>query len=623
MARSEGAVIGPYRLVRNLGHGGAGEVWLASSPAGPTASAGDVAVKILTGPASDPSARDIAQQAQAAGSLQQPHILPFYGVVEQENTLAVAMAYARGGSLGDMLRAAPGDGLPPRLTLPLPPGVVARLVTQLARTLADAHAAGLVHGDVKPSNIFVRTSPSGQPLAALGDFGQALLTPAAAALAARGQSGGAPGAPDSWAAQQLRFAAPEQLGGKSLPASDQYALAALAYLLLTGVPPFEGDAPTLVAAIASQRPAPPSAHNPAIPPEAGGAILRALEKDPAARYPTIVGFAGALDEALASVAASGVTRQFAHMAGESGASGTRESPPSVEGDGVRLTLRSPVGVGASGTRRRAAPAPLGDDAPRSLRRPLAIVAVVALCVAALATVLAFRAVDNAAGLPSVVLNSRPTLSASPTASANPTVTASGRDAERQLAAITARAPIFSDPLSSNAHHWPTSANVAFFGAGGYHVRDTNAKSVVALRAPFAGADSTQDVVVQCGMTFVQGAPANYAGLIFYASGDTSTYYSFAISDDSRFTVWLHDATGWNFVSGGYSTAITTGLNAPNTLAVLARGSTGEAYFFVNSHYVTGVRLSQSGPSSGGAGMIVLDNPSEVTYANFAVYNASQ
>ncbi|HEX6800107.1 MAG TPA: serine/threonine-protein kinase [Ktedonobacterales bacterium] len=627
MTRSEGAAIGPYHLVRSLGQGGAGEVWLAAGPPGPTAPGGDIAVKILTGPASDPTARGIAQQAQAAGSLQQPHILPFYGVVEQENTLAVAMAYARGGSLGDMLRPAPGGGSP-RLALPLPPGVVARLVTQLARTLADAHAAGLVHGDVKPSNIFVRTSPSGQPLAALGDFGQSLLAPAAAALAARGPNVGAPGGrpqganrplgPDSWAAQQLRFAAPEQLAGRSLPTSDQYALAALTYLLLTGVPPFTGDAPTLAAAVTGQRPAPPSAHNPAISPDADSAILRALEKDPAARYSTIVSFASALDDALGAASASGVTRQLARMAGNPG--------PGASGS-VRLTLRSAGGgMGASDSRRgpAAAHAPASlAAAQRSLRRPLAIIAIVALCVAVLATVLAFRAVDNAAGLPNIVHHGKPTLVTGTTPQTNPTVTASARDAERQLAAVTGRQPLFSDPLSSNANHWPTSGKIAFFGTGGYHIHVTDAKSVVALPAPYGGADGTQDVVVQTGMRFAQSTAGNFAGLLFYASGDTSTYYSFAISEDGRFSVWLHDASGWNFVNGGYTTAITTGLNVPNTLAVLARGSTGVAYFFVNGHYVTGVQLSASGPTSGRAGMIVLDNPTEVIYANFAIYDASQ
>lgn len=616
MTRSEGAAIGPYHLVRSLGQGGAGEVWLAAGPPGPTAPAGDVAVKILTGPASDPAARGIAQQAQAAGSLQQPHILPFYGVFEQENRLAVAMAYARGGSLGDMLRSAPGGG-PPRLALPLPPGVVARLVTQLARTLADAHAAGLVHGDVKPSNIFVRTSPSGQPLSALGDFGQALLAPAAAALAARGPGSGRPLGPDSWAAQQLRFAAPEQLGGQSVPASDQYALAALAYLLLTGVPPFTGDAPTLAAAVAGQRPVPPSTHNPAISPAADGAILRALEKDPAARYPTIMGFAGALDDALAAASESGVTTQFARLAGNAGAGGSRGS---AAGSGsVRLTLRSADG---SAVRHIPAPSPLGD-AQRSLRRPLAIIAIVALCVAVLATVLAFRAVDNAAGLPNIVHRGKPTLVSGTTPQTNPTVTASARDAQRQLAAATGSRPVFSDPLSSNANHWPTSGKVAFFGTGGYHIHDTDAKSVVALPAPFGGTNTTQDVVVQTGMRFAQTTSGNFAGLLFYVNDNTSTYYSFAISEDGRFAVWLRDAGGWHFVSGGYSTAITTGIDAPNTLTVLARGSTGAAYFFVNGHYVTGVQLSAGGPTSGGAGMIVLDNPTEVIYANFAIYDASQ
>ncbi|MFI5273005.1 MAG: serine/threonine-protein kinase [Ktedonobacterales bacterium] len=609
MARSEGAVIGPYRLVRSLGRGGAGEVWLASGPAGPNSPAGgDVAVKLLAGAPSDPAARSIAQQAGAASRIPQLHILPFYGVVEQEDTLALAMAYAPGGSLGDALRSSSTAGIS-RLSLPLAPSVVARLITQLARTLGDAHAAGLVHGDLKPANIFVRTAPSGQPLAALGDFGQSLLAPAAAAIAARGSTSRA--SADSWAAQQLLFAAPEQLMGQSVAASDQYSLAAVAYLLLTGQPPFSGDAPALAAAIARRPAAPPTLLNPELSPEAERVLLRALEKDPGARFQNVTSFAAALDEALAAgAAASGVTQQFAHLAAQPGTSGSRLVPPVPGASGVRLTLHP----------RPSDPDPLSERS-RSLRRPLTIVAIFALLVVVLATALAFRAVDNAAGLPHITANGRPARSTSVAATPNPTVPANARDAERELAAATGHAPVFSDPLSSNAHHWPTAGKTVFFGAGGLHVLNTDAQSVIVVQAP---TDTTAlgDLAAKVDLTFVSASPGNFAGLRFFISPDGSAYYSFAIALDGRYQVWLRTAQQWTFVNGGYTSAITNGIKATNTLAVVAHGGATEARFFINGHFVTAVRLSASGPSSGDVGLIVLDNPTEAVYANFAAYDAT-
>lgn len=623
MARLEGAMIGPYRLERSLGRGGAGEVYHAFGPAGPQGGTGEVAVKVLVGPASDPSARQIARQAEAAGRLDLPHILPFHGVIEQQDTLALAMAYAPGGSLGDVLRERLPDGSP-RLPLPLGPGVAARIVTQLARTLADAHTAGLTHGDLKPDNIFVRTSPAGHPIAAVSDFGQALLTPAAAAMVARGDSraGG-----DSWAAQQLLFAAPEQLAGQTTPASDQYSLAALAYLLLTGVPPFSGEAAALAATIATQPPAPPSQRNPSLPPEVDEALLRGLAKNPAERFPTIVGFAGALDDALGAATGAGVSQAMAQLGSGRGGQQRLMPPTAAAGapgtrtadvGGVRLTMHAPREARQG---RPQAPA----DTPRSLRRPLAILAAIALVFAIVTTALAFRAMDNTSVVPQLTRGSRPTLGAGGQ-SPNPTVGASGREAESQLRAATAHNPTYTNALASaNGSHWSTDGKAIFFGAGGLHLRNGDPRASLIVAAP-ADTSALHDVAVKADITFAQSNPGNFAGLRFFVapgSGNDPDYYCYTISLEGRYVVWLHQGGQWTFITSGYSAAIKPGLNQTNTLAVLARGSTSQAYIFANGTFVAAFRLNANGPTSGGTGLIVLDSPTEAIFANFAVYDASR
>src|SRR5262249_54865029 len=150
----------------------------------------------------------------------------------------------------------------------------------------------------------------------VSDFGQAILTLAAASLASGRNAG-----PDQqrWVHEQLRCAAPEQLRGAATTASDQYGLAALAYYLLTGRPPFAGDAGALLAAIPSDAPPPPSRVNPEISPEAERALLRALAKQPEARFASIAVFGELLADTLAvpvgaAAGVSGVTAQMSSLA---------------------------------------------------------------------------------------------------------------------------------------------------------------------------------------------------------------------------------------------------------------------------------------------------------------------
>lgn len=643
MTNREGSVIGAYRLLRKIGGGGAGDVYLAEGPLGDAGSA-QVAIKVLSGAASDPTARDIAGQAQAAGALRQSHILPLTGVVEQGDLLALVMAFAPGGSLGDTLRTRGPDGAK-KLALPLAPGVVSRLVTQLGRALGAAHAAGLVHGDLKPANIFVRTSPNGAPLAAVSDFGQAVLTSAAAAVLGSGGTS-VPRERRPWAAEQLAFAAPEQLRGERLPASDQYALAAIAYYLLTGKPPVVPDADSLPAAIAGASVTPPSLLRPELGGEADAVFLRALAKEPGRRFPSIEAFAKALDDSLAVAAAggSGLTQQFASLAASNphvrqpaGAPAGSAATGTPAASGVRVIDRSDTT--RQPAKRSATPlsTPLPEDMPPGVNRPLAVISSVAVLIGLVACVLVFHVVQGSAALPKLNLagHTIPGLPTQSTPTVNATATASALAATRQLAAATSGHPVFQDALNSAGgdSRWHPDGKSIFFSADGLHLNNASALSVLAADTPETPALDLSHVAARVDVTFVRGDTGGLAGMRFFvqpAGGRDAVYYCYVISPQGRYEVWVrHGDAGryaWDSVLSGYSLALKTGMNVTNTISVLADSSRGDALLFANGQFVSRLNLGyqhaySDAPTSGSVGLLVMYDNSEVAFAHFAVYGS--
>jgi serine/threonine protein kinase len=172
------------------------------------------------------------------------------------------------------------------------------VAAQIASALAALHAAGVIHCDVKPENVFVlgRGRWSGWPRIKVIDFGVS-------------RSVDEPPADDSSIAGTPAYMAPEQWRGRPAPASDVYALGCLLYELVTGNLPFEGSLPQLMLAHSEQRPARPSWFVASIPPMVERLILRALAKDPAMR-PSMAQLATELEE-LADAETSGQTLKLA------------------------------------------------------------------------------------------------------------------------------------------------------------------------------------------------------------------------------------------------------------------------------------------------------------------------
>lgn len=284
----EGQHIAYYTFIRRLDSGGMGEIYLAQDDR----LSRKVAIKTVQIDYSQFSniaeaqegARLFLREAQTIATFNHPHILQIFDVGEQHfpNMLLMymVMPYCGEGSLTDWLQKK-------QIPLPLTPQDVSSIVTQAADALQHAHDQGIVHQDVKSSNFLVQKNVEQvrQLHLQLADFGVAKL------LASTSKSLEIRGTP--------LYMAPEQWEGQPVPATDQYALAVMAYELLTGRPPFAGtNSQQLWYQHKHVQPRPPSAFNSAIPLALDSVILRALQKNPDQRFRSITLFAQAFQRAL-------------------------------------------------------------------------------------------------------------------------------------------------------------------------------------------------------------------------------------------------------------------------------------------------------------------------------------
>jgi eukaryotic-like serine/threonine-protein kinase len=279
----EARKFGQYQLVRKLGEGGMGEVYLAEHALLKRPCALKL-IKAETG--ADPIilAR-FEREVQSAARLAHPNTIAIYDYGHTDDgTFYYVMEYLQGLSLSDLVRAAG----------PLPPGRVIYLFRQVCAGLAEAHGLGLVHRDLKPANVFVAVRGGESDVAKVLDFGLVKLTkdPGVAALTSDLTVSGTP-----------LYMAPEQaVGDRSLDArADIYALGAMMYYALTGQPPFTGETAFAIMMAHSRDPVvPPSQVRPGVPADLESVILRCLAKKADERYPDVK----ALGVALANCAAA-------------------------------------------------------------------------------------------------------------------------------------------------------------------------------------------------------------------------------------------------------------------------------------------------------------------------------
>jgi serine/threonine-protein kinase len=278
---AEARQLGQYHLRRKIGCGGMGEVYLAEHQLLKR----PCAIKLIrAGKVADPRALErFEREVRLTATLSHPNTVEIYDYGRTEDgTYYYVMEYLPGLNLAELVKR---HG-------PLPPGRVVYLLRQVCQALREAHAAGLIHRDVKPSNIFAARRGGMDDVAKLLDFGlvRPSTSPSAADLSGEDKILGTP-----------LFMSPEQArGGRELDErSDIYSLGAVAYYLLTGRPPFdEADGMEAMIAHARDPVIPPSQFQAGIPEDLEHVVLRCLAKDPSSRLPD----ANQLDQALGECA---------------------------------------------------------------------------------------------------------------------------------------------------------------------------------------------------------------------------------------------------------------------------------------------------------------------------------
>ncbi|MBX3277711.1 MAG: protein kinase [Acidobacteria bacterium] len=328
----DSAEISHYRIIRKLGSGGMGEVFLAED----LKLERKVAIKMLPDKwAGDRHARQrLIREAKAAAALDHPNICSIYEVGEEDDRTFIVMQYIEGENLADRIRR--------RALLP---SEVVDIGIQACDALVEAHSHGVIHRDIKPQNAIL--TPRGQ--LKILDFGLAKFAEhlnraaedahTSARLTETGQIVGTPG-----------YMSPEQLQGQPVDErSDIFSLGVLLYECATGRSAFEGTTPIQISLrVVNSTPPPASQFNPAVPPDLDRIIFRAMAKDLGSRYESASAMLKDLDR----------LRNFINRLAEMGTLPLAGEPPAQRPAQPTAQIVVPTAV-ISKPRRLAAPYKIG------------------------------------------------------------------------------------------------------------------------------------------------------------------------------------------------------------------------------------------------------------------------
>ncbi len=593
---------GRYRLLHSIGQGGMGEVYLAED----TRVDRQIAIKVIrTGvlPSSgvmvpEDAVRLFQREAKAVAQLDHPNILPLFDYGEEVMTSSrvtyMVMPFCPEGSFVDWLRERSTLGL-----LSLTEAI--HFVHQAASALQHAHEHQIIHRDVKPSNFLLRsnTEKRESPDLLLTDFGIAMSNTDVTSQIIRGTP---------------TYMAPEQWSGVAVPATDQYALAIIAYELLTGRIPFQGTQEQAMYRHLITLPQPPSTLNPHLSPGVDAVLLRALAKQSTDRFASVSDFAHALQQALQSTHTS--TRY------EDDIDGPTVSP---------AVVAHPESAALVTYKAVQAPSPLSSSIPHvsnSLqnqrddehiihhqdprnsprrRRGMLLMALALLVIAV------------SIGLPLLFAYQRnghlTALHATATAQANLTATA-----------VASRYPfsntiLLDNPLRGNngRYNWmetstnTTGGSCAFMGSA-YHVSETQSGY---FNTCFAQHLQFTNFTYEVEMNISNG---DAGGIVFRADSTYTKFYYLRFDQNGVFSLRLYvDATGATsrLLKSGFSPAIAFSPNETNTIAVVARNETIDLY--LNQQFLTSVTDSTYNQGQIGVTADDATTPTDVIFTHAKVW----
>jgi serine/threonine protein kinase len=616
----EGLTLGRYELRRRIAQGGMAEVYLAYD----RRVRRQVAVKVLYG-RDEPFVRRFEREALAVGALSHNHILPLYDFGEQSPWYYLVMPYVDGCTLRDYLFRHK------QLTLE----ETASFLSQIASALQYAHDHGVVHRDVKPSNILLR--PDGY--AYLVDFGLAKAMQGAEVLTSAGAMVGTP-----------EYMAPEQSNGVSDYRSDIYSLGIILYQMLTGQLPFLAESPVAVSLKHIQSiPISPRKLNSAIPSSIEEVILKAMAKNPDDRYQAARDLSAAFWKALqqelfkehadrANEASAGAHTsqgptgpQTASEENEQqvlGSTTTQVASKQKAGEAFHPQLRPPImplrfpltekpGVLASMPDTTSLPptGPLFYRLPWLTRRSaLALVCVFLLVLALPLGLLAWQTLHGPSAHLSPAQQAAATATALSQAQAEATLAAQARVAATAgvSGSIGAGKVLYTDPLTSQGGGWLDDGSQCFFRAQGYHVQTARAHEFAWC---YSGRQAFSNVVISAQARLTRG---EVYGLVFRLSPGTQRFYALEINAEGAYRFVL--ATGSNpaswitLIDWTRSPAIQPGYNRTNTLLVVAAGSNFR--FYINKQLMT-TSYTNSAYASGLVGFLVGGDTAGGTEAVFS------
>jgi eukaryotic-like serine/threonine-protein kinase len=352
MVEPDTIIDGRYMVLSRLGSGGMADVYLAEDQL----LGRHLAVKVLHHHFAEDQefVERFRREASSAAGLSHPNIVGIFDRGEWDGTYYIAMEYVPGRSLKALVRE---QG-------PLDPVVAIDIVTQILQAARFAHARGVIHRDLKPHNVILDE----EGRARVTDFG--IAQAGASDMTLTGSIMGT-----------AQYLSPEQAQGQAVSvASDLYSVGVILYELLTGAVPFDGDTAVAIAfKQVSAQPLPPSTVNPAVPAVLDEIVLRALAKDPTARYANAEEFIAVLRSARERLPVSTATAIFAAHAADS-------APPATGAHGIvppAAMLLAPDGLSSGSTDG----SDEQDAAARRRRRLLWGLGVAALLAAAVAAAL--------------------------------------------------------------------------------------------------------------------------------------------------------------------------------------------------------------------------------------------